>query len=147
MGHTCGPIAYMRLFGMISRDAIDGTRTLQLDALERRPAGIGFVLDASGDIPLPDADVRGYASEMARRHAAGLLVHVTLLEETGFRASLIRSALTGIFFVARTGYPQHVVPDLFGAQLALFRTLRDEAPSIDELRAEVQALRQASMTR
>jgi hypothetical protein len=131
----------MRVHGALTRDAVDATRRLQLEALEARPLGMGFLLDAAGDIPLPDSDVRGYASTMAAKHSDGLAVHVTIIEESGFRGSAVRSALTGIFFVARTPYPRHVVASVDLAQPHLAKVLGADAPSLETLRSETAELR------
>lgn len=140
---TRGPVAYMRIHGALTREAVDATRRLQLEALASRQAGMGFLLDASGDVVLPSADVRRYAAEMAAKHSDGLAVHVTILEETGFRASALRSALTGIFFLARTPYPRHVVGDVESARDRLASVLGYDAPSVESMRGELDALRRA----
>lgn len=136
-----GPIAYMRITGPLTRDAVDATRRVQLEALEARPQGMGFLLDASGEVPLPSSEVRSYAAEMAAKHAGGMLVHVTLMPGEGFRAAAIRGALTGIFFLARSPYPRFVVTDLDAAHERLRRALGDDMPlrgalgeALDELR-------------
>lgn len=146
IAETRGPIAYMRIRGALTREAVDATRRLQLEALANRPSGMGFVLDASGDVALPSADVRAYAAEMAAKYPDGLAVHVTLLEESGFRASALRSALTGIFFLARSPYPRHVVSDVVTARDRLASVLGADAPSLESMRAEVEALRRAFST-
>ncbi|MBN8614087.1 MAG: hypothetical protein J0L92_26045 [Deltaproteobacteria bacterium] len=143
---TRGPIAYMRIHGALTREAVDATRRLQLEGLASRPAGMGFLLDASGEVVLPSADVRSYAAQMAAKHSDGLAVHVTILEETGFRASALRSALTGIFFLARTPYPRHVVGDLESARDRLTAVLGDDVPPLASMRGEVEALRRAFST-
>jgi hypothetical protein len=131
----------MRVFGPLTREAVDATRRLQLEAMGARPRGMGFLLDASGDIPLPDADVRGYAAAMAAKHSDGLAVHVTTIEESGFRGSAVRSALTGIFFVARTPYPRHVVASVDLAQPHFGRVLGADAPALETIRNEIAELR------
>ena len=136
----------MRIHGALTREAVDATRRLQLEGLANRPAGMGFLLDASGEVVLPSADVRGYAAQMAAKHSDGLAVHVTILEETGFRASALRSALTGIFFLARSPYPRHVVGDLENAHDRLTAVLGDDVSPLASMRGEVEALRRALST-
>ena len=136
-----GPIAYMRITGPLTRDAVDATRRVQLEALAVRPSGMAFLLDASGDVSLPPADVRDYAAEMAAKHPAGMLVHVTLMPGDGFRKSALRGALTGIFVLARSPYPRFVVADVDEAHERIRRALGEDAPLRSEVSAALDQLR------
>lgn len=132
----------MRIDGALTRDAVDATRRAQLEALAARPAGMAFLLDVSSDdVVLPSADVRAYAAEMAAKHAAGMQVHVTLLPGSGFRAAALRSALTGIFFLARSPYPRVIVASEEDALTRIERHLGADAPPLSSVREALVALR------
>jgi hypothetical protein len=102
-------VIYMRLSGPLTRAVVDATRRLQLEALRQRSSGIGIILDVGESPSLPSAEVRTYATNMAAKYPEGILAHTTVLSGHGFLASAIRSALTGIFMLARSPYPRSVV--------------------------------------
>ncbi len=139
-------VVYMRLDGMLTEAIVDATRRLQVLALRQRPDGIGIVLDIGESPQLPPADVRDYATKMAARFPQGIVVHVTVLGGEGFRASALRSALTGIFLFARSPYRRLVV-DTPAEAIRLVRThLGAGAPppgsmmsAFDEVRAALRA--------
>jgi hypothetical protein len=102
-------VIYMRVRGVFTREIVDATRRLHVVALRQRPAGCGILFDAGTSLSLPPADVRDYAAKMAARYPDGIKAHVTVLSGTGFFGAAIRSAITGIFLVARNPYPRTVV--------------------------------------
>lgn len=102
-------VIYMRLRGELTRDVVDATRRLHVVALAQRPAGCGILLDVGSTLTLPPAEVRSYAATVAGRHPEGIVGHVTLFQGGGFFGATVRSALTGIFMIARSPYPRAVV--------------------------------------
>jgi len=123
-------VIYMRVRGAFTREIVDATRRLHLVALRQRPTGCGILFDAGTTIALPAADVRAYAGQMAARYPEGIKAHVTLLTGSGFLGAAIRSAITGVFLIARNPYPRTVV----GTAQEAVRYLREhmEPDAVDE---------------
>ena len=139
-------VVYMRIEGMLTKQVVDATRRLQIEALRQRPKGIGIILDLGERPSLPSGEVRDYATRMAARYPEGILAHVTILGGEGFVASALRSALTGIFLVARSPYPRAVVGSASEAAQAARMHLGTSAPdaasmirALGELREELAA--------
>lgn len=104
-------VVYMRLSGVLTREVVDVTRKLQLEGLAQRPSGVAILVDLGEAPALPPAEERRYATEMAARYPDGIVAHASIFRGSGFLAATIRSALTGIFMVARSPYPRSVVAD------------------------------------
>ena len=102
-------VIYMRVRGVFTREIVDATRRLHIVAVRQRPAGCGILFDAGTSLSLPPSEVREYAAMMAAKFPDGICAHVTLLQGTGFFGAAIRSAITGIFMLARSPYPRAVV--------------------------------------
>jgi hypothetical protein len=102
-------VIYMRVRGTFVREIVDATRRLHIAAVKQRPAGCGILFDAGTSLSLPPAEVRQYAATMAARYPDGIRAHVTVLQGSGFFGAAIRSAITGIFMIARNPYPRAVV--------------------------------------
>lgn len=129
-------IIYMRLRGMLTREVVDATRRLHVVALAQRAAGCGILLDVGTSLLLPPAEVRDYAAKVAGRHPEGICGHVTLFQGGGFFGATVRSALTGVFMLARSPYPRAVV----GTAPEAVRFLRERmSPSAVEESAMLKA--------
>jgi hypothetical protein len=102
-------VIFMRVYGQLTNQVVDATRRMQVAALKQRPSGCVILLDVGEQPSLPSAEVRQYAASMAARYPEGILAHTTIFQGKGFFAAAIRSALTGIFMVARSPYPRSVV--------------------------------------
>lgn len=122
-------VVFMRMGSELTRPVVDATRKLQLAALAERPSGIGIVLLLDGLPALPNGDVRGYAAKMASQHSDGILAHATVIRGEGFGISAVRSALTGIFMVAKSPYPRTVVGDVDAAVDFIRKHLKGTAPA------------------
>lgn len=114
-------VIYMRMRGTLVREVVDATRRLHVAALRQRPTGCAILFDAGSSPSLPPWEVRQYAASMVARYPEGIRAHATILAGSGFFGAAIRSAITGIFMMARNPYPRTVV----GTPLEAVRYLRE----------------------
>lgn len=123
----------MRFGADLTRAAIDATRDLQVTALAQRPTGIGIILVIDGVPNLPSSGLRAYAAKMAAQYSEGVLAHATVMTGEGFTMSALRSALTGIFIMARSPYPRAVVGDVEAAMEFMGKHLKGAIPATGDV--------------
>lgn len=143
---SCGPILLMVWRRETTRPGVMKARRAILALAERHPGGLGLVMIVESTAEVPSGEVRSALSQalgdfgpLVRRSA---LIH----EGTGFRAAAVRAIVTGISLVARQPYPHQVFDRVELAVTWVVQGLPRDAPSAEDLRDAIGALRNHQVT-
>lgn len=127
---------------------LDGTvrmREASSGFASRHPRGIGLLTIVGADAPLPTSEARKALTELLAAGSSFIRCSAILFEGTGFRASAVRSVVTGLVLLARQPYP-HRVCDTDQAADMFARILPESTGGVVNASAVKQAIERLRTT-
>ena len=125
-----GPVACVVWRGEIDRDAMAGTESLGMRALQNSPKGAALLFYPEGSAPPPD--LRELSASINERLAARGAVGVAgVFSQTGFVGAIQRGIATGMTILSAHSYPMKLFKDTTGAVEWLGAQLRQRGVTTD----------------